>query len=94
MLIEKFWRIFQDSYYLRIYFVDEIVNWFRYLYRVYDDRGYAKPFFAYQHSSKAFQRSKALITPMRLYWDINDGLVKCIDDAFSLAQKVSFFKIS
>ena len=30
---------------------------------------------------------------MRLYWDINDDLVKCIDDALSLAHKVSFFKM-
>ena len=38
----------------------------------------------------SFQRSKALITPMRLYWDMNKELQLAITNAYRFATKVTF----
>eukprot|EP00795_Rhopilema_esculentum_P003730 gene3730-15005_t len=56
-----------------------------FLYRVYNDQGRCKPFGGY--TEKTFKRSKAKITPMRLYWDITPPLTKIITDAKIFALK-------
>ena len=61
----------------------------RFLYRVYNDHGRCKPFGGY--SEKKFRRSKAKITPMRLYWDMTPPLTKIIKDARQFALKVCPF---
>jgi len=37
----------------------------------------------------SFQRSKSIITPMRLYWDVNNDLKLSITNAYRFAIKVS-----
>ena len=61
----------------------------RYLHRMYNDQGYCKPFVSSE--SELTPNSKALITPMHLYWDINHELEKNINDAFSFCLKVFFY---
>jgi len=56
-----------------------------FLYRVYNDHGRCKPFGGY--SEKTFRRSKAKITPMRLYWDMTPPLAKIIKDSRNFALK-------
>jgi len=58
-----------------------------YLYRVYDDKGYCKPYVSTDSAAGSFQRSKAAITPMRLYWDLNEDLINNINDAYELSLK-------
>lgn len=58
-----------------------------YLYRMYDDEGNCKPFVSFDMKEGSFKRSKALITPMRLYWDVNEDLAKNINDAYYFCQK-------
>jgi len=58
-----------------------------YLYRVYDDKGYCKPYVSTDSAAGSFQRSKAAITPMRLYWDLNEDLINSINDAYELSLK-------
>ncbi|XP_002154641.1 carnitine O-palmitoyltransferase 1, liver isoform [Hydra vulgaris] len=56
-----------------------------YLHRMYNDQGYCKPFASAE--SDLTPNSKALITPMHLYWDINNELEKNINDAFAFCLK-------
>eukprot|EP00112_Aurelia_sp_Birch-Aquarium-sp1_P017854 Seg418.12 transcript_id=Seg418.12/GoldUCD/mRNA.D3Y31 product="Carnitine O-palmitoyltransferase 1 liver isoform" protein_id=Seg418.12/GoldUCD/D3Y31 len=63
----------------------EIIFTQEFLYRVYNDQGRCKPFGGY--TDKTFRRSKAKITPMRLYWDITPPLAKIINDAEIFALK-------
>eukprot|EP00794_Sanderia_malayensis_P019509 gene19509-21438_t len=56
-----------------------------FLYRVYNDHGLCKPFGGY--AEKTFRRTKAGITPQRLYWDITPSLAKVITDARTFALK-------
>jgi len=66
----------------------EYVLTHEYLYRVYDDKGYCKPFVAKDSSAtESFLRSNAAITPMRLYWDLNEDLINSINDAYELSLK-------
>ena len=53
---------------------------------MYNDHGRCKPFGGY--SEKTFRRSKAKITPMRLYWDMTPPLAKIIKDSRNFALKV------
>jgi len=52
-----------------------------YLYRIYDDLGNCKPYISADTCNQTFSRSKAVITPMRLYWDINAELEKSVAEA-------------
>jgi len=58
-----------------------------YLYRIYNDSGDCKPFSHPDMVNVSFQRSKALITPMRLYWDMNKELQLAITNAYRFATK-------
>lgn len=55
---------------------------------MYDDQGNCKPFLS-TDTKQVFKRSNAVITPMRLYWDVNEELAKSIDEAYRFSIKVS-----
>jgi len=58
-----------------------------YLYRIYNDSGDCKPFSHPDMENVTFQRSKAIITPMRLYWDVKNELQLSINNAYRFACK-------
>ncbi|XP_057315865.1 carnitine O-palmitoyltransferase 1, liver isoform-like [Hydractinia symbiolongicarpus] len=64
----------------------EYVLTHEYLYRMYDDQGNCKPFLS-TDTKQVFKRSNAVITPMRLYWDVNKELAKSIDEAYKFSIK-------
>lgn len=69
--------------------IGHLVEYFtthEYLYRMYDDEGYCKSYLS-PFTKKALAPSKAIITPMRLYWDVNSALEKSINESYLFALK-------
>lgn len=67
----------------------EFIILHEYNFRLYDDKGDCKPYRTdrYSTDTTTFRRSNAVITPMRLYWDVNAELEKSIFQARTFAIK-------
>lgn len=58
-----------------------------YLYRLYDEDGNCQPYISPDNNMYEIKRSQAVITPMRLYWEVNPELGKIIDDSYHFSVK-------
>lgn len=58
-----------------------------FLYRIYSESGHCKPYLLPHDMNASTVSSKAVITPMRLYWDMNSDLERIINESYVFACK-------